>query len=59
MWRKKGLNKMNSNDGITAGGIPGDIEILSWCLSFLVFSDLNCLLKDTGIGVFWFHCTTC
>ena len=41
MWRKKGLNKMNSNDEITAGGIPGDIEILSWCLSFFGFLRLE------------------
>ena len=25
--------------------------------SFLAFSDLPCLLEDTGIGVFWLHCT--
>ena len=23
---------------------------------FLAFSDLNCHLEDTGIGVFWLHC---
>ena len=23
---------------------------------FLVFSDLTCYLKDTGIGVLWLHC---
>ena len=22
---------------------------------FLAFSDLTCLLEDTGIGVFWLH----
>ena len=32
---------MNSDDGITAGGIPGDIEILSWCLSFFGFLRLE------------------
>ena len=26
---------------------------------FLAFSDLNCHLEDTGIGVFWLHCVTC
>ena len=25
---------------------------------FLAFSDLTCLLEDTGIGVFWLHCAT-
>ena len=25
---------------------------------FLAFSDLNCHLEDTGIGVFWLHCAT-
>ena len=25
---------------------------------FLAFSDLTCHLQDTGIGVFWLHCTT-
>ena len=25
---------------------------------FLVFSDLTCHLKDTGIGIFCFHCAT-
>ena len=24
---------------------------------FLAFSDLTCHLEDTGIGVFWLHCT--
>ena len=23
---------------------------------FLAFSDLNCRLEDTRIGVFWLHC---
>ena len=23
---------------------------------FVVFSDLNCHLEDTRIGVFWLHC---
>ena len=23
---------------------------------FLAFSDLNCHLGDTGIGIFWLHC---
>ena len=23
---------------------------------FLAFSDLNCHLEDTGIGVFWLYC---
>ena len=26
---------------------------------FLAFSDLTCHVEDTGIGVFWLHCTTC
>ena len=25
---------------------------------FLAFSDLTCLLEDTGIGVFWLRCAT-
>ena len=25
---------------------------------FFVFSDLICHLEDTGIDVFWLHCTT-
>ena len=25
--------------------------------SFLTFSDLNCHLEDTGIGVFWLYCS--
>ena len=24
---------------------------------FLAFSDLTCHLEDTGVGVFWLHCT--
>ena len=24
---------------------------------FLAFSDLTCCVEDTGIGVFWLHCT--
>ena len=23
---------------------------------FLAFSDLTCLLEDTGVGVFWLNC---
>ena len=23
---------------------------------FLAFSELNCYLEDTGIGIFWLHC---
>ena len=33
------------------------VLISVYAYPFLAFSDLTCHLEDTGIGVFWLHCT--